>query len=130
MKIMVGYDGSNAGKEALNLGVKHAKAFNAEIHVVHSMSGGSEENLAEIQAAEEGLAYAQSFCDDLGIPCKTHLLIRGFSAGEDLVKFAEEHRIDEMVVGVRRRSRVGKIIFGSVARHVIMAAPCPVVSVK
>jgi len=51
-------------------------------------------------------------------------------AGEDLVQLAEEKQIDEIIIGVRRRSKVGKLIFGSTAQYVILNAPCPVVSVK
>jgi nucleotide-binding universal stress UspA family protein len=51
-------------------------------------------------------------------------------AGEDLVKLADEKKVDEIIIGVRRRSKVGKLIFGSTAQYVILNAPCPVVSVK
>ncbi|MGW8186758.1 MAG: universal stress protein, partial [Desulfobacterales bacterium] len=57
-------------------------------------------------------------------------LVRGLSPGEDLVQFAKENRIDEIIIGVRRRSKVGKLVFGSTAQFVILNAPCPVVSVK
>ena len=52
------------------------------------------------------------------------------SPGEDLVRFAQEQGIDEIVVGVKKTSAVGKILFGSNARYVILHAPCPVVSAK
>jgi nucleotide-binding universal stress UspA family protein len=65
-----------------------------------------------------------------GITCNTHLLIRGLTAGEDLVKFADENQIDQIVVGVKRRSKVGKLLMGSSAQYVILQAQCPVVSVK
>jgi len=49
---------------------------------------------------------------------------------EHLVNFAEENEIDEIIVGVRTKSRVGKFILGSTAQYVILKAPCPVVTVK
>jgi nucleotide-binding universal stress UspA family protein len=51
-------------------------------------------------------------------------------AGEDLVQLAEENNVEEIVIGVRRRSKVGKLLFGSTAQYVILNAKCPVVSVK
>jgi nucleotide-binding universal stress UspA family protein len=51
-------------------------------------------------------------------------------AGEDLVQLAKENNVDEIIIGVRRRSKVGKLFFGSTAQYVILNAPCPVVSVK
>jgi nucleotide-binding universal stress UspA family protein len=56
--------------------------------------------------------------------------VRGLEAGEDLVQLADEHKADEIVIGVRRRSKVGKLIFGSTAQYVVLNASCPVVSVK
>jgi nucleotide-binding universal stress UspA family protein len=130
MKILVGYDGTNAAKEALNLAKDHAKVFGAEVDVVTTMHSGTESQSKEIEDAERGLEWAQALFDENTIPCKTHLLIRGLSAGEDLVDFAKENNINEMIVGVKRRSKVGKLLMGSTAQYVILNAPCPVVSVK
>jgi nucleotide-binding universal stress UspA family protein len=130
MKILVGYDGSNAAKDALLLAKKHAKAFEAKVFVLSSLEKGNEDQLPKIEQAERDLEYAKTFFDKDGIPCETHLLIRGLSPGEDLIEFANENEIDEIIVGVKRRSNVGKLIFGSNARYVIMEANCPVVTIK
>ncbi len=130
MKILVGYDGTNSAKEALNLAKTHAKLFNASVDVVTSMQKGTEQQREEIEQAERGLEYAKSLFVDSGITCNTHLLIRGLSAGEDLVEFAAENQVDEIIVGVKRRSKVGKLLMGSTAQFVILQADCPVVSVK
>ena len=130
MKILVGYDGTNSAKEALNLAKSHAKAFGASVEVVTSMQKGTESERKDIEQAERGLAYAKSLFEEDGIACNTHLLIRGLTAGEDLVKFADENQIDQIVVGVKRRSKVGKLLMGSSAQYVILQAQCPVVAVK
>ncbi len=130
MKILVGYDGTNSAKEALSLAKSHARAFGASIEVVTSMQKGTESERNNIEQAERGLEYAKSLFEEADIPCNTHLLIRGLSAGEDLVEFANENQIDEIVVGVKRRSKVGKLLMGSTAQFVILQANCPVVSVK
>ena len=130
MKILVGYDGTNSAKEALNLAKSHAKTFGASVEVVTSMQKGTESARKDIEQAERGLAYAKSLFEEDGIACNTHLLIRGLTAGEDLVKFADENQIDQIVVGVKRRSKVGKLLMGSSAQYVILQAQCPVVTVK
>ena len=130
MKILVGYDGTNSAKEALNLAKSHAKTFGASVEVVTSMQKGTESARKDIEQAERGLAYAKSLFEEDGIACNTHLLIRGLTAGEDLVEFANENRIDQIVVGVKRRSKVGKLLMGSSAQYVILQAQCPVVTVK
>ena len=57
-------------------------------------------------------------------------MIRGLSPGEDLIEFANENKIDQIVVGVKRRSKVGKLLMGSTAQYVILQAECPVITVK
>ncbi len=131
MKFMVGYDGSNVGKEALNQAIKHAGAFNGKVYVVSSLTGGSSEQSArKVEAAEQDMAYAENVCRKSGVAYETHLLIRGLTPGEDLIRFADENDIDEIIVGVQRRSKVGKMIFGSTSLYVIQEAQCPVLTVK
>ncbi len=130
MKILVGYDGTNAAKEALSLAKEHAKAFSGAVNIVTSMEKGTESQREEIEQAERGLEWAKSVFEENDIDCKTHLLIRGLMPGEDLVQFAEENNVDEIIVGVKRRSKVGKLLMGSTAQYVILKANCPVVSVK
>ena len=130
MKILIGYDGSNSAKEVLNLASKHAKAFEASVNVVTSMQHGKENQKAEIEQAENGLDWVQSVFDADGLSCKTHLLIRGLAPGEDLIEFAKENDVNEIFVGVKRRSKVGKLLMGSTAQYVILNAPCPVVTAK
>ena len=130
MKILVGYDGSNAGKEALDVTRWHAKAMNASVAIIFSMVKGTENEQDDMRQAERNLDYAKSVFDQETISCSTHLLIRGMAPGEDIVMFAKENQIDEIVIGVKRRSKVGKILMGSTAQYVILNAHCPVVSVK
>ena len=130
MKILVAFEGSSAAKAALELAVKHAQAFNGELLLVWSMPKGEEDQQEEIQAAEKNLAYWKDHLEQKNLGCQTHLLIRGVDAGEDVVRFAADHNVAEIVIGVRRRSKVGKLIFGSTAQYVILNAPCPVVTVR
>jgi nucleotide-binding universal stress UspA family protein len=130
MKILVGYDGSKSAKEAVDLTREYAKAFCASVDVVTSMQHGMENKRAEIEEAENNLNWVQSLFDDDGLTCRTHLMIRGSAPGEDLVKFARDNDVSQIIVGVKRRSKVGKLLMGSTAQYVILKAPCPVVTVK
>jgi nucleotide-binding universal stress UspA family protein len=130
MDILVGFDRSNAARAALYLTKKHALAFKARVYVVTSLVGGSETTSEAVEKAEQGLESAREFLEQSGIPVEIHLLIRGRTPAEDLVEFAKEHRIDEVVVGVRKTSAVDKLLFGSNASYVILHAPCPVLTVK
>ncbi len=130
MKFLVGYDGSNAANDAVALACKYAAALKASVHVVTSMGKGTEDNQKEIDEAQNRLAYAQSLFVKEGITCESHLMIRGLSPGEDLVRFADENSVDLVFVGVKRRSKVSKLLMGSTAQYVILNAPVPVVSIR
>ncbi len=130
MKILIGYKGINIGQDLLKLGAEHAKAFGATVLVVTSMLEGTEKDQKKILDAENNLDQAQIFFKVQGIACEKHLLIRGMEAGEDIVVFANEKDVDEIIIGVKSRSNVGRLLFGSTAQTVILEADCPVVTVR
>ena len=129
-KIVVGYDGSNTGKAALAVAKEQSKAFDSKVFVIESQVGGSDTDTQDIKKAEENLEFAESYFKEQNIPCETHLLVRGVEPGEDIIQFAKDNDADLIIVGVRRRSKVGKLMFGSTAQLVILEAPCPVLTVK
>lgn len=130
MKILLAYDGKAVSQRALETAQKHATAFEASVSIVTSLETGTEKDLKEIERAEQDLQAVKKRVESNGIPCKTHLLIRGLLPGEDLVQFAREENVDEMIIGISKKSKVGKLVFGSTAQHVILKAPCPVLTVK
>ncbi|MFV0437416.1 MAG: universal stress protein [Desulfopila sp.] len=130
MKILVCYRGSDIGRDLLQLAARHAQAFTGEIIVITSLMGGDRTTRDKVEKAEKNLEMAESFFSDQGLTCTTHLLIRNNTAGEDIVSFAREHDVDEIVIGVKSRSKVGKLLFGSTAQYVILRAHCPVVTAK
>lgn len=130
MNILVGYDGDAPSKEALKLAMKHVAAFGGMVDVVTSIKQGTADEQEDMETALRDLEAIKALFAKENIACKTHLLIRGLSPGEDLVKFARENKIDEIIIGVRKRSRVGKLLMGSTAQFVILESNCPVLSVK
>ncbi|SHO50002.1 universal stress protein [Desulfopila aestuarii] len=130
MKILVGYSGKNIGQDLLQLAAQHAKAFQGEVIIATSMVGGDKTTREKVIEAEDNLKEVQDFFKKMQIQCETHLLVRNMTAGEDIVEFAKEQNVDEIIIGVKSRSKVGKLLFGSTAQFVILKAHCPVVSVK
>jgi nucleotide-binding universal stress UspA family protein len=130
MKIMVGFDGSKVSEAAVELATERAQAFGAKIFLVHSMVGGPDVPKRDFENSERELEYHKNEFKKKEIVCESLLSVRGLEPGEDLTRLAEEHRVDEIIMGVRRRSKVGKLVFGSTAQYVILNAPCPVVTVK
>jgi nucleotide-binding universal stress UspA family protein len=130
MKFMVCFDGSNTSKAAMDLAINHASAFRASLIIVNSMVKGTESERERIQNMESLLSDIKKECETNDISCETHLLIRGLDAGEDLVAFAHEQQVDQVFIGVKRRSKVEKLVFGSTAQYVILNANCPVVTIR
>ncbi len=130
MKILVGYKGTNVGKDLLALSIKHAKAFDGKVHLITSLPGGKQTSREQVAEAEENLSTAGKHLTEQGIRNDIHLLVRGNTASEDILAFAMENDCEEIILGVKSRSKVGKLLFGSTAQHVILKAQCPVISVK
>lgn len=128
MKILVRYIENN--RTLLQLAAKHAKAFNSEILVVTPLIGEECKEQNKILEAEQNLEYAKIFFAEQNISSETFLLARGNFEGEILVSFAIENGVEEIILGVKNRSKVGKFIFGSTAQHIILNALCPVTTLR
>lgn len=68
--------------------------------------------------------------DEAGVTYEIRQLVRGFDPAEDMIKVAEEVSAELIIIGLRRRSPVGKLILGSNAQRILLDAPCPVLAVK
>ena len=130
MKFLVGYNGSYEAEKALIEAQKHANAFDAAIHIMTSLEQSSTLDKAVIEKAESELEYLRTPFNIDDIPCETYVVVNYLTPGEDLVQFAIDNRMDEIYIGIKKRSKVGKLVFGSTAQYVILNAPCPVVAVK
>ena len=130
MKFLVGYNGSVEAKAALSLAGDFARIFKAKVFVMASMEGGTGEKIEDINQAEENLRKAKEFIVEQGVECEAHQMARGLTPGEDLVKFAEENQIDQIFVGIEKKSKTSKLLLGSTAQYVILKAPCPVITFK
>jgi nucleotide-binding universal stress UspA family protein len=130
MKLMVAYRASEVGEKVLALALERARETAAQVYLVTSLVGGGDTSVETIEQAEADLDQAAKLLAGQGIAAETHLLIRGLSAGDDLVQFAAEIGADEIIVGIWKTSKVGKLLFGSTAQEVILKAPCPVLTTK
>jgi len=139
MDIMVCYDDSPAAKEAVQLALTRAKTMKATIHLVVSYSGALYDTSSEkdaqrvwkdVEKAEDALNEIKKSFDEEKIPCSIHVSVRNLEPGEDLVTYADENKIDEIIIGIQKTSKVGKLLFGSTAQYVILRAKCPVMTVK
>jgi nucleotide-binding universal stress UspA family protein len=130
MKIMVCYDGSKPSIEALKEAKRQGDAYKAQILVVWSMVTEDRFHEKEITAARNSLNQVKDAFEKEGLTCSINLSIRGMEPAEDIVLLAEENDADQIIIGIRKRSQVGKLLMGSVAQQVILHAKCPVLCVK
>ncbi len=128
---MVCYDGSEASKNALTVAKEHAECFKTGIIIVAALEGSAQEQLVSLDQMELLVEDAKILLATDTIDVETKLLqANNLTVGDNLVLFAREKGVKEMIVGIKKLSKVGKMITGSTAQHVILNAECPVISVK
>jgi nucleotide-binding universal stress UspA family protein len=95
--------------------------------VVSERGDETDEHRQETQAA---LDAVRSQLTERGIEHDVRVLARGRDVAEDLIGTAEEVGAGLIVIGLRRRSPVGKLILGANAQRILLDSPCPVLAVK
>jgi len=130
MKFLVAYNGTKEAEAALEVAQTHARIFDAKLVVVSSSEGGKGEKIEDINQIKQDLERIRHDISKDGLECEVEQLARGLAPGEDIVLYAAENDIDQIYVGIRKKSRTSKLILGSTAQFIILKAKCPVTSVK
>lgn len=128
--IVVGYVAKPEGRAALERGIEEAKLRGASLVVVSSAKGGSSLDPDTAVELDKEMQEVHDLLHDSGVVHEVRTLVRGNEPSGDLVAVAAEVGADFIVIGLRRRSPVGKLILGSNAQQVLLDAPCPVLAVK
>jgi len=128
--IVVGYVPRAEGRAALRRGAEEARLRNTRLVVINSNRGGRDLDEKEAARHEKELADVRAELDRDGIENEVRQLVRGNEPAEDLIAVAGETDADFIVIGLRRRTPVGKLIMGSNAQRILLEAPCPVLAVK
>jgi nucleotide-binding universal stress UspA family protein len=130
MAIVVGFVATNEGRAALRRACEEARLRSTRLVVVNSNRGGKELTGEDAARYETELAAVQRELTDAGVEHEVRQLVRGQEPAEDLIAVAEEVGADLIVIGLRRRTPVGKLILGSNAQRILLDSPCPVLAVK
>jgi len=131
MKFMVCYDGSEAAKSAMKLAQKDAKGSDVKLEVVNTITRELPLKHTKIQEKEDNLKReVMDLIGDGDVPYETQVLLTSLTSGEQLIDFAQDEKVERIYIGIKKKSKVDKLFFGSTAQYVILHAPCPVVTVK
>lgn len=120
---LVGTDGT-ATSETLATYLEGRVADGDTVYAVNSLHGGNETADEDVRAGTDALDV---LADRLG--AETHQLVRGNAPQEDLLAFADDNDVDELVIGIRKRTPTGKVLFGSTAQDLLLETDLPVVAV-
>jgi nucleotide-binding universal stress UspA family protein len=128
--IVVGYVPTKEGRAALRRAAEECLLRQTNLLVINSQRGGRDFDQQEAESFERELTRVQTQLDEVGISHEVRQLIRGKEPAEDLISAAEEVNADFIIIGLRRRTPVGKLILGSNAQRILLDASCPVMAVK
>jgi nucleotide-binding universal stress UspA family protein len=128
--VVVGYVPKPEGEAAVDQGIAEAKLRGATLVVVNSHRGGREYDDKASARSDEDLTALETKLKESGLEYDVRQLVRGFEPAEDLIGIAEDCDAELIVIGLRRRTPVGKLILGSNAQRILLDAPCPVLAVK
>jgi nucleotide-binding universal stress UspA family protein len=130
MRIVVGFLHSPEGRAALELAIEEARRCDGELLVVHSMRGGERDELEQVLSYREEFEQLERMLTAREVRFRLVEYARGNTPAEDLLQVAREERAERIVIGIRRRTPVGKVVLGSNAQEILMGAPCPVLSIR
>jgi nucleotide-binding universal stress UspA family protein len=125
--VVLGYVATPEGDAALDRAVEEARARSARLVAVMAHREG-EELPAGGPEAEQRQRVEQRLMQS-GVAFEVRG-VRGDDAAEDIVTTAEQAQAELVVIGLRRRSPVGKLLLGSNAQRILLEAHCPVLAVK
>ncbi|GAB2474067.1 universal stress protein [Xylanimonas ulmi] len=120
MTVVVSHLNNPEGRQALSTAVAEARSRATRLLVVAPSTAAAEgpDSLAELGARLDQFGVEHDVVTSEG------------DLAEALVTAAARARAELIVIGLRRRSPVGKLILGSGAQRILLDAPCPVLAVK
>ena len=127
MTILVAYVARPEGEAALNKGIEIATRRNEALVVVNAGPGGKDDT--GVVDGYEGERLAERLAK-LPVPAEFKHFVRGKSTVDEIEALVNHLDVSVLVIGLRRRTAVGKLLLGSTAQEILMTVSCPVLCVK
>lgn len=128
MTVVVGYVPKPEGRAALAAALEQARLRDEPLHVVNTSRGDSV--VDPRFASDDDLAELHRQLEASGVPFEVDHRISNHDGADDVRAAAERLHASLVVIGLRRRSATGKLIFGSTAQRILLEVGCPVLAVK
>ena len=128
MTILVAYIPRAEGQAALEKGIELAKERNEFLIVVNATPGGKGDDPSRADAQD--VERVEQLLSVSSIQSEFKQFVRGKNAVEELADMVATHQVSMLVIGLRKRTAVGKLIMGSMAQEILMTIDCPILAVK
>lgn len=141
-RILVATDFSAPSETALNYARAMARAFGAELRVLHvfeplwltsaDLVGGGVAVANMVQGLEETARKQldESVTEEDRRELRAEaVMVTSESPAREIARYASEEHADLLVIGTHGRSGLTRLLIGSVAEKVVRLAPCPVLTV-
>lgn len=122
MTVLVAYQPTQEGREALAAGIAEALLRKTDLLIVNVGRGHHDLEPAEVQQLQSQLTAA-----GLTLTLESSVLS---DPGDAVIQIAQDRNVEMIVVGLRHRSMVGKLILGSTVQRILLDATCPVLAVR
>lgn len=137
MVIVVGYAPRPESRAALDAAVAEARQRGARLHLVRTVGQGPSENPTQTRqwadTARQASNEIREVAEELnasGLEVSYDVESVSTAAAPHLLDVAQRLNAELIVIGLRRRSPVGKLVMGSVSQEILLGAECPVLAVK
>jgi nucleotide-binding universal stress UspA family protein len=127
--VVVGFIRTAEGDAAVEAAVEEVRRRGGRLVVVHSAKGG-DQDVETVVADRDALEALEGRLRGDGVDVVVRDFARGNDPADDLVDVADSEQAALIVIGLRRRSPVGKLLLGSNAQQILLRADCPVLAVK
>lgn len=128
MTILVAYVPRPEGRAALDKGIELAHRFDETLMVVNASPGGAKNDASMADALD--VAEVEKLLKTSGLKTEFKQFVRGKDAFEEIEVLVESLQVSMLIIGLRKRSPVGKLFLGSVAQEILLSVSCPVLAVK
>ena len=128
MTVLVGYAPTAEGEAAFDAGLTEARRRGEPLLVLNTPRGGAPVS-AEL-APPDRVADLSGRAQDAGVALEVRQETHEGDLADEIVRVAESVDASVIVIGLRRRTPVGKLLMGSTAQRILLDADRPVLAVK